>query len=76
MTVYTVGTRATVYHTTPECGRLARGDIDIREVSKEQAERRDLDLCQMCAGEWTTKDNPGGNISQLERILRKQEAEL
>ena len=76
MTVFTVGTRATVYHTDEDCGRLQRDDIESYEVSKDQAERRGLELCAMCAGTWEANDNCGGNISKLERILKKQEAEL
>jgi len=76
MSVYTVGTRAKVYHTDPECGRLARGNIDSREVSKDQAERRGLELCAVCAGTWEANDNCGGNISKLERILREQDEDV
>ena len=76
MSVHTVGTRATVYHTDEDCGRLQRDDIESYEVSKDQAERRGLTLCAVCAGEWTSDHNSGGGISELERILKRQEAEL
>ena len=76
MSVYTVGTNATVYHTDAECGRLQRDNIESYEVSKDQAERRGLTLCAVCAGEWTSDHNSGGGISELERILKRQEAEL
>ena len=76
MSVHTVGTRATVYHTDEDCGRLQRDDVKSYEVSKDQAERRGLTLCAVCAGEWTSDHNCGGNISKLERILREQDEDV
>lgn len=72
-TVFTVGTRATVYHTDEGCGRLERDDIESRETTKKHAQRRGLELCAVCDGEWEAADNVGGNISKLERILRDRD---
>jgi len=74
--VWTVGTNATVYHTDADCCRLQRDEVKSYEVSKDQAERRGLTLCAVCAGEWTSDHNCGGGISELERILREQEDKL
>ena len=78
--VWTVGTRAQVYHKDRSCIIKRREDdsldVEPREVTLEQAKRRDLRECSHCCGDAYDRDNVGGGISQLERILREQDQQV
>jgi len=77
MTVYTVGTRAQVYHHDKQCiiDRREEKALEVppRETTLKQAERRGLEECSYCSTETYERDNVGGGISKLERILREQD---
>jgi len=81
MTVYTVGCRASVYHQERDCitdhQEEGTAFVEPRETTVDMAERRGLRECKLCCGEDPiNRSNSGGNISKLERILRKQDKQV
>ena len=77
--VWTVGTRAAVYHADRSCLEQSQTQgtnvATPRKVTVEQAERRGLRECKRCLAD-DDQAYRGGNLSKLERILQAQDQQV